>query len=144
MEVPAGLRLTSAPVLTDPNKKQLPVDAVTTASGQTVYRSRALERPGLYSLNTGAKTFPVAVNVPAEEADLRLLPADAIRKALGEIEMQTYGDDVPAAAMVRDDGADLGWTLMMVLLGLVGAECFMAMKFGHYRRTVTRTAGAPG
>ena len=35
-----------------------------------------------------ATTYPLAVNVPPQEADLRLLPAESVRKALGDIDIQ--------------------------------------------------------
>jgi hypothetical protein len=43
------------------------------------------------------------------------------------------GDDLPAIT-AQTAGRDFGWSFMLVVLGLVGAECFLAMKFGHYRR----------
>jgi hypothetical protein len=137
--VPSAMRLTSVPVLTDDRKRQIPIEAVT-ENGQTVYRSRPLERPGMYQLNVGNAVLPVAVNVPPDEADIRLLPPDAIRKALGDIEVQTLGDETPGGAIARDDSTDLGWTIMVIVLALVGFECFIAMKFGHYRRSTVKTA----
>jgi hypothetical protein len=131
--VPGALKLSRVPVLTDGDKKQIPLEAVT-GDGGMVYRSKPLARPGLYQLNTGAVTLPVAVNVPAEEADLRLLPAEAIKKALGDIDVQLAGDVLPESALAKDEGTDLGWIVMVAVLGLVGAECLMAMRFGHYRR----------
>ena len=136
--VPAAMRLTSVPVLTDDRKKPIPVEAMT-ENGQTVYRSRPLERPGMYQLNTGNAVLPIAVNVPPDEADIRLLPPDAIRKALGDIEVQTLGDATPGGGIARDDSTDLGWTIMVIVLALVGFECFIAMKFGHYRRSTVKT-----
>ena len=65
-----------------------------------------------------------------------------LRKALGDIEIQFFGDNVPAYALSRDDSNDLGWSVMAIVLALVGAECFMAMSFGHYRRSGMRTAAA--
>ena len=142
MEIPAGLKLTGPPVLTDPLKKPIPVDTVQLANGPMFYRSKPLEKPGIYLLNTGNSVLPIAVNVPADEADIRALPPDSIRKALGDIEVQFFGDNVPAYALSRDDSNDLGWSVMAIVLALVAAECFMAMTFGHYRRSAVRTAGA--
>lgn len=131
--VPGALRLTRVPVLTDADKKQIPLDAAT-GDGGTVYRSKPLAKPGLYHLNTGAVTLPVAVNVPADEADLRVLPPEAVKKAMGDIDVQLVTDALPDSALVKDEGTDLGWIVMVLLLGLVGMECVMAMRFGHYRR----------
>ena len=137
--VPAAMRLTSVPVLSDDRKKPIPVEAMT-ENGQTVYRSRPLERPGMYQLNVGNAVLPIAVNVPSDEADIRLLPPDAVRKALGDIEVQMMGDTVPGGAVARDDSTDLGWTVMLIVLGLVAFECFIAMRFGHYRRSTVKTS----
>ena len=65
---------------------------------------------------------------------------DAIRAALGNIRVQTLGDAVPGGAAARSDSTDLGWTLMLVVLALVAFECFIAMKFGHYRRSTVKAA----
>ena len=137
--VPSAMRLTSVPVLSDDRKKPIPVEAVT-ENGQTVYRSRPLERPGMYQLNIGNAVLPIAVNVPSDEADIRLLPPDAVRKALGDIEVQMLGDTVPGGAVARDDSTDLGWTVMLIVLGLVAFECFIAMRFGHYRRSTVKSS----
>jgi hypothetical protein len=138
LEIPGGLKLTGAPMLTDPLKKPVPVDAIQHQVGGLFYRSKPLERPGIYLLNTGSSVLPIAVNVPADEADVRALPQDAMRKALGDIEVVFFGDTVPAYALSRDDSNDLGWSVMMIVLALVAAECFMAMSFGHYRRSGVR------
>jgi len=140
MEIPAGLKLTGPPVLTDPLKKPVPVDAIQPQSGPMFYRSKPLDKPGLYLLNTGNSVLPIAVNVPSDEADIRALPQDSIRKSLGDIDIQFFGDNVPAYALSRDDSNDLGWSVMMLVLALVIAECFMAMTFGHYRRSGVRSS----
>jgi hypothetical protein len=139
LEIPSGLKLTSPPVLTDPLKKPIPIDTIQPQAGALFYRSKPLEKPGVYLLNTGSSVLPIAVNVPADEADIRALPQDAMRKALGDIDAVFFGDTVPAYALSRDDSNDLGWSVMMIVLALVIAECFMAMTFGHYRRSGVRS-----
>ena len=101
------------------------------------YRSAALTKPGLYSLATGTDTIPVAVNPPADEADVRTLDSAAIRKSLGDIDVALEADQLPAVSVAGADhaGDDFGWSFMLIVLALVGVECFMAMRFGHYRRT---------
>ena len=74
------------------------------------------------------------LGIPADEADIRLLPAETIRSALGGIEIQLFTDELPTSALVRDDANDFGWIIMTLVLALVAVECFMAMSFGHYRR----------
>ena len=59
---------------------------------------------------------------------------EAVKKALGDIDVHLVGDELPPSALAKEDGLDFGWPLMLIVLGLVAAECFMAMRFGHYRR----------
>ena len=135
VEVPANLGLTAAPTLSDSAKKEIPVFPVTTADGQTFYRSRPLGVPGVYHLSTGNATYPIVVNVPADEADVRTLPDAAIRKAMGDIGLSLHGDRfAPESAAQLNNGRDLGWSVMLAVLTLAGFECFVAMRFGHHRR----------
>ncbi len=144
LEIPARLKMAAVPVLMDVGRKQISIEAITAADGSIFYRSRPLIRPGLYQLHIGARTLPIAVNVPDDEADIRLLPRDAVRKALGDIEMELFDDTLPASALSRDDGNDLGWAIMAVVLVLAGFESLMAMYFGHYRRAgAVKHGGAP-
>jgi hypothetical protein len=78
--------------------------------------------------------LPIAVNVPSDEADIRPVDDAAIRAALGGIVIDFQTDQLPAVAATRNLGNDYGWSIMSVVLVLVGLECFMAMRFGHYRR----------
>jgi len=138
LEVPTTVRMPATPTLTDPAKNPVVMEASDAGNGQTVYRSRPLARPGVYTLNTGNGTFPVAVNVPSDEADVRTLADEAVRKALGDIEMTTRGADAPAVTAAQESGNDLSWAFMAAVFGLLAVECFMAMRFGHYRRTDVR------
>jgi hypothetical protein len=55
--------------------------------------------------------------------------------ALGDIEIQWMGDELPSEAMAEDENrADFGWSLLLAVLLLAGVECFMAMRFGRHRR----------
>ena len=138
LEVPQTVRLSAAPTLLDPAKNPVVVEAATTSGGATVYRSRPLGKPGVYTLSLGNGTVPVAVNVPADEADVRTLPAEAIKSALGGIELAMRGSDVPAQAAAAEAGNDLSWAFMLAVFVLLAVECFMAMRFGHHRRTDVR------
>lgn len=142
VQVPPTLKLSGNPVLTDPLKKQIPIDPVSADGQGTTYRSRAVDRPGLYALNIGNRTIPIAVNPPDDEADIRVLPSATIVKNLGDIDMQVFTDKTPAEALARDDSSDFGWTLMLLVLALLGVECFMAMRFGHYRKAGPSVAPA--
>jgi hypothetical protein len=132
LEIPPSMQLTSTPVLKDPQQADVVLDQVQTES-TSVYRSRPLTKPGIYSLSTGARRIPVAVNVPDDEADIRPLDNNAIREALGGIDITLADDQLPALD-TQQAGNDFGWSFMVVVLGLVGLECFLAMRFGHYRR----------
>jgi len=66
---------------------------------------------------------------------VRTLSPEAIRKAMGDINLTLHGDQVPAMeAAGLQQGRDFGWSVMVLVLAAVAMECFLAMKFGHYRR----------
>jgi Beta-galactosidase trimerisation domain len=144
LAIPPAVRLTATPTLTDPAGRAVEVRAVS-QEGVTVYRTDALRRPGIYALQMGTRQAPVAVNVPPEEADVRVMPDAAVREALGGIELALLGPELPADAALDDTGNDLSWVFMLLVLGLLAVECIMAMHFGHYRRAApvpTEAAGA--
>jgi hypothetical protein len=59
-----------------------------------------------------------------------------VRKSLGDIQMTMLGDELPIEDVVAaKEGNDWAGALLLILLVLLGVECFMAMRFGHYRRT---------
>jgi hypothetical protein len=134
LRLPSTIKLTAAPALADPQLKELPLEQVTLPEGLNVYQSAPLERPGVYSLKTGSRTIPIAVNVPPDEADLRVLDDNALRQALGNIDLTLLADQLPPVVAQRPTGEDFGWAIMAALFGLVALECFMAMRFGHHRR----------
>ena len=142
LEVPPTVQLPGAPTLVDEFNKPVVIDAITGAKGQLVYRSRPLTRPGVYRLSTGNRVIPVVVNVPPTEADVRVVSDQRIREALGGIDVQFRGDEMPAVSTAGETGNDLSWIAMVAVFVLLLLECFMAMRFGHYRRTDVRRAGA--
>ena len=138
--IPPSVRMTASPMLQDPDKKAIPIESqlVEEAGGtgpSTIYRTAALSAPGVYTLGLGDANIPVAVNIPASEADIRTIPDNAIREALGRIEMNMAGDQPPSETQVKDAGRDWGWHLLLIVFALLGAEAFMAMRFGHWKRT---------
>jgi hypothetical protein len=142
VNVPTGIKLTAVPVLTDPAQKQIVMEQKT-IDGQPVWSSQtALAKPGIYTLNTGSQTIPIAVNVAAEEADIRLMDNSLIKKAMGGIDLGLESDQIPAESLSRDTSNDFGWNFMIVVLLLAGAECFLAMYFGHYKRKAPIEMGA--
>jgi hypothetical protein len=134
VEIPGWIKTTQRPMLSDAARREVPIEQSNSAGGQSVWRSAPILRPGVYTLATGERTYPIAVNVPAEEADIRTLDPAAVKAALGDINMDVFSDQPAAEASHSDPGRDFGWSLMVMVLGLVAAECFMAMRFGHYRR----------
>lgn len=143
LEIPVTVKLSATPTLLDSSKNAIALEASDAGNGQTVYRSRPLNKAGVYTLTTGAGTYPVAVNVPPDEADARTLTDDAVRQALGGIEFVARGADVPAVAVAEESGNDLSWAFMAAVFALLAVECFMAMRFGHHRRSDFR-ATSPG
>jgi hypothetical protein len=130
LELPPNLRLTSAPTLTTPGRSAI---TMTAATGQT-YRSPPLTAPGVYTLTAGDRTYPISVNVPADESDIRVMDQAAVRAALGDVQLQFDTDQLPPPQVAQAEGRDFGWSVMLAVLALLGAECFMAMRFGHHRR----------
>jgi hypothetical protein len=137
--IPSSVRMTASPTLQDPDKKSIPIESQLVeeagASGpSTVYRTAPLAKPGVYTLGLGDANIPIAVNIPASEADIRTIPDNAIRETLGRIEINLAGDQPPSETQVKDAGRDWGWHLMLIVFALLGAEAFMAMRFGHWKR----------
>ncbi|HLL90603.1 MAG TPA: BatA domain-containing protein [Tepidisphaeraceae bacterium] len=134
--LPSTLKLTAAPVLTDPANR--PVDWRTIEeNGATITLTPPLARPGVYTLNTGSRSYPIVVNVPDDEADVRTLDSAALRAAFGGADsVQLLGADLPPTAADADGGWDYAWPLMLAVLLFVAAESFVAMRFGHNRGRV--------
>lgn len=132
--LPRTVRLTASPVLIDAQQREIPLRAVTDEAGQIEYRSEPIRRPGQYWVRTGERTIPIAVNLPAEEADIRTLEEGAIRAALGDIEIDAQQDALVVAEDAEEAGRDFGWILTAAVLVLAASECAMAMYFGHNRR----------
>lgn len=136
LEIPQRIKLTAAPQLLDPQQSPVALEQAIGADGRATYRSKPLARPGVYTLNTGQRSIPIAVNVPADdEADVQTLDDAAIRSALGDIEIQLESDQLPAVDESDVAGNDLGWSFLIAVLALAAAECTMAMTFGHYKRS---------
>jgi hypothetical protein len=140
--IPPNVSLAGAPSLM--NAAQQPVtvlepDPNSPDVGARTYHSEPITKPGVYTLSLGNRQVPLAVNLPAEEeADVFVLDDGAIRKALGDAQMTMHGDELPTdAAAAANDRNDLGWWCMALLLAMIGFECFLAMRFGHYRRFET-------
>jgi hypothetical protein len=141
--VPANVKMTASPTLLDPDKKPVLLDAESVAGAgniepASIYRSAPLSVPGVYTLSLGNTTYPIAVNVPKGEADIRTVNDQAIRHDLGDIEMTLAGDQPPSEAQNAKAGRDWGWNIMVIVLALLGAEAFMAMRFGHWRTRVSK------
>ena len=146
LEIPREVKVTTPPTLTDPFSAAVliapvaPIDPVTQRERTDVapvWRSQPLTRPGRYSLTLGTGTVPIAVNVPArEEADIRAIGNDQIKKALADIPMALENDQIPSEATLSRAGNDWGGSILLAVLGMLAVECFLAMSFGHYRRAV--------
>jgi hypothetical protein len=139
--IPPSIQLSGNPVLRDGAQVEYPMEMQTVSDGkseffgQSVYVSKPLENPGVYSLSTGTEDYKIAVNVPAaEEADVRTVGDAEVKKALGDVDMQMLGDSVPTQVAAADEGKDLGWGFMVLVFILLGVECVMAMRFGHHNR----------
>jgi hypothetical protein len=133
LEVPSYVQFTISPTLRDSAQAEIPLEEAT-RDGRSVYRSRPLTKPGLYTLSTGKNVYPIVVSLPQDESDIRAMDPKILRQAMGEINMQTLADDLPPITSSREHGSDYGWSIMFIVLMLVALECFLAMRFGHHRR----------
>ena len=137
--VPASVKLTTTPTLTDPAGVAVPLEPTGATDGSAAYRSPPVPAPGLYQLSTGTGPTPIAVTVPPEAADVRTVDNAAVRTALGGADV-TFADDAPPAAGAEASATaalDHGWTVMLLVLILVGFEAFLAMRFGHPQAGLT-------
>jgi hypothetical protein len=136
LELPASIPITTAPTLKDPQQVEVllapPVGDVNT------YRSQPLLRPGVYTLSTGARTYPIAVNVPSDAADIRPVDGAQIRHALGDIDIDLESDQLPPVQAGDMAGDDFGWSVMTAVLALLAVESLLAKRFGHDRKAVYR------
>jgi hypothetical protein len=140
LELPVNRGWPAVPAIRTDDDREMPLEQVVDATGQTVYRSEPISRPGVYRVVAGSVSWPVCVNLPQDEADIRPLPDQAVASALGGIELITLGAELPSATSVQEV-QDFGWSIMGLVLLLLAAECFMAMRFGHYRKS-TSAVGA--
>ena len=81
--VPSSLKLSTTPALVDPKSLPIPLELKTGVDGAATYGSLPLSQPGVYTLNTGAGSLPIAVNVPPEEADVHTIDQPVIKAAWG-------------------------------------------------------------
>ena len=144
LELPTSVQVSATPVLQETESRTMTLDRVDRADGTSVWRSPPLVRPGLYTLQAGAQRWPVAVNVPAEEADVRTVDAAGIRHALGEVEIELLGDSLPAAddAAAVQAKSDLSWPILLAVLPLLLVESLMAWKFSRGGSTSLAPVGA--
>ncbi len=135
LEVPASVKMTATPTLSDPAGGAIPLQATNAADGSAAFVSPPLAKPGLYTLATGSAGLPVAVSVPREASDVRTVDNAALRAALGGADV-TFAEDAPPAASAGGNAAtlDQGWNVMTLVLVLVAGEAFLAMRFGHHRK----------
>lgn len=138
--IPSTVKLGGAPTLSDPQDRAIVLQTPnpeSTKEYERNFHSEPIARPGVYKLSLGGPTVPIAVNVPAEdEANVFVISNEAVRHALGDINVTLRGAEMPAETVAdAKEGNDFSWWCMAGVLMLVGFECLMAMRFGHYRRS---------
>lgn len=136
LELPPSLRMTGSPELLDPQQKPVPISMTSGA-----YTAGPLSTPGIYHLSASGEDYPIAVNVPGDEADVRPVVAARIASILGGGAINLMGDELPVIGSQDDQGNDFGWAVMIVVLLLACGECYLAMRFGHHRRQGTVVSG---
>jgi hypothetical protein len=128
--VPATSATAGSAMLFDPQNRSTPL--IRDATGRLT--SDPLTTPGLWRLQSGGASYDLAVNPPAGESDVRRLDRAAVESALGDIDLIWL--DAAAAdttATLAADRNDFGWAILLAVLALAGAECFMATHFGRSR-----------
>lgn len=132
IELPAALNLPAVPTFRESSQKSTPLTRVDRGDGTLVWRTAAMNKPGLYAIEAGSLRWPVAVNSPAEEADVRTVDPAGVRHALGDIDFTLLGDSLPVDEMQRAAN-DFSWPILLLLLPVLLAESFMAWRFGRGR-----------
>jgi len=151
LTLPSGLALAGAPQLFDASRRSIALDRDAASESAPTWRSAPLFEPGVYSLEAGTTRWPVAVNVPASEADVRTLSDAEIRENFGDITIDirrgSSDDNAPnsdaAIDAANDENSDsssgiladprsfdFGWVLMLALLILAASEVLLAHRFG--------------
>jgi len=133
LRIPPTIKLPAAPLLYDPSQQALTMETVAGSAGAS-FQSAPLVKPGVYTMVSGGKRFPVAVNLPADESDIRALDTPALKSAIGDADVDMLDDALPPPAVDASDQTDFGWTIMLAVLAIAGIECLLAMRFGHYRK----------
>jgi hypothetical protein len=135
LRLPPTLELAESPVLASPSGQNIELRSEIRPDGAGSWVSKPLEEPGVYQLSAADRSWPIAVNLPTRESDLRPLTQQSVAAALGDIEFEWLGDELPSEiAAAPEDRPDFGWSLLLAVLLLAGMECFMAMRFGRHRR----------
>ena len=135
LRLPPTIEMPAPPTLASPTGESIELRREVGPEGAGTWISAPLEEPGVYQLSTGDRGWPVAVNLPANESDLRGMTQESVTAALGDVELQWLGDELPSQSIAEEDERpDFGWSLLLAVLLLAGLECFMAMRFGRHRR----------
>jgi hypothetical protein len=128
--IPSRIPLTGAPALIAPDQSPVALERNATTN---LWSSGPLLQAGMYKLNVGSRSYPIAVNPPASEADITPIGSGAIATTLGGIDIVVHGDSVEPLDPTRADAPDYGRTLLMILLPIVIVEMLLAWKFGRSR-----------
>lgn len=137
--LPTSLPLTGYPQLTDPQQQPVAISQIS-SSQQVQFESEPLLLPGIYWLNTARRQLPIAVNLPPDEADVRVLDNHAIAAAMGDVPMRLWGDSIPAQTHLSGRSTDWGWPIMLGVMGLLLVESLILR--GPRRHPAAMTARA--
>ena len=103
------------------------------------------EAPGFYELKYGRKddTLVMAVNVDPAEADVKSMPGEKLQAAFEAVGAKMLsGDELAGAIKQGRTGLELWRVLMLVALGVLVLEVFLARLFSG--RLEVRTSAMPG
>ena len=129
LEIPRRVLDGNQPALSDPQGRAVLLEPVGDDKPQIAAQSVPLTQPGLYRLQLDGRSYPISVAFPASESDLTHVDAAAIKKALGDVNMQQSQNELPSDYSSAADRGDFGWPLLLAALIILSGESFLAMWF---------------
>jgi hypothetical protein len=129
LDVPRRVLQGNQPALSDPSGRAVLLEPVGDEKPQIAAQSAPLTQLGLCRLQIDGRSYPISVAFPASESDLAHVDGAAIKKALGDANMQQSQNELPSDYAIATDKGDFGWPLLLLALFILAGESFLAMWF---------------
>ena len=131
LEVPRHTLGGATPSLSEPTGQIVTLEPSDGSKPDAAFVSVPLERPGLYRLQVGTVSYPIAVAYPPTESDLGTIEPAGISRALGDVKMRHELGRLPEEAGAADDQSDLSWPLLVLAFSVLVVESFCARWFSR-------------